>query len=159
MTINSLAVQCGFMLIGCNDFAGMKPATTSTKMKVTKILGIVVAGLLVGTGLNSAVAGEGKDKEAKLAAEAKVSKADAEKAALTKVPNGTVKESELEKEDGKLIWSVDISIPDSKDIKEVAVNAITGEVGAVETETEADQAKEKAEDAAKEQKGKHEDKD
>ena len=100
-----------------------------------------------------------QEKAEKLLAQAKVSKADAEKAALAKVPNGTVKESELEKEDGKLIWSVDISIPDSKDIKEVAVNAVTGEVGAVETETAADQAKEKAEDAAKEQKGRHEDKD
>lgn len=94
-----------------------------------------------------------KQKKAEeLLAQAKVTKADAEKAALAKVPNGTVKESELENEDGKLIWSVDISIPDSQDIKEVAVNAITGEVGAVETETPADQAKEKAEDAAKEKK-------
>ena len=41
-------------------------------------------------------------------AEAKVSKDDAEKTALAKVPNGTIKEAEIEKEHGKLIWSFDI---------------------------------------------------
>jgi len=38
-----------------------------------------------------------------------------------KVPNGTVKESELEKEHGKLQWSLDVATPDSKDITEVNV--------------------------------------
>ena len=98
-------------------------------------------------------------KSENLQAQAKISKADAETAALAKVPGGAVKESELEKEHGKLIWSVDITIPDSKDIKEVAVNAVTGEVGEIETETPADQAKEAAEDSAKEKKHKGEDKD
>ena len=82
-------------------------------------------------------------------AKAKVSKADAQATALAKVPNGTVKEGELEKEHGKLIWSFDITTPESKDIKEVAVDAMTGDVIAVDTETPADQAKEAAEDAAK----------
>lgn len=89
------------------------------------------------------------NKEAKLMAKAKVSKADAQATALAKVPNGTVKEGELEKEHGKLIWSFDITTPESKDIKEVAVDAMTGDVIAVDTETPADQAKEAAEDAAK----------
>ena len=48
------------------------------------------------------------DKEAKLEAQAKISKAEAEKRALEKVPGGTIKEGELEKEKGKLIWSFDI---------------------------------------------------
>jgi len=82
-------------------------------------------------------------REAKLQAEAKVSKADAEKTALAKVPGGTIKEGELEKEKGRLIWSFDISISDSKDIKEVQVDAITGEVISVETESAASEAKEK----------------
>lgn len=136
---------------------------------------IIISGILAGT-LAFGLAGcasekcekhehcSKPDKAAKLAAQAKVTKAEAEKAALAKVSGGTVKESELENEGGKLIWSVDISVPDSKEIKEVAVNAITGEAGAVETESEADQAKEKAEDEAKEkndkhQSGNHEDKD
>jgi uncharacterized membrane protein YkoI len=91
-------------------------------------------------------------------AEAKVSKADAEKIALAKVPTGTIKEGELEKEDGKLIWSFDMTTPDSKDITEVAVDAVTGAVVAVDKETPADQAKEKEADA-KEKKDNKKDKD
>jgi Peptidase propeptide and YPEB domain len=137
-------------------------------MKTKKIVCYTLASLLVCGGLIAGLTGcaskgcEKCHKHGDLAAEAKISKADAEKTALAKVPNGAVKESELEKEHGKLIWSVDITIPDSKDIKEVAVNAITGEVvGDVETETPADQAKEAAEDAAKDKKkkGDKEDKD
>ena len=70
------------------------------------------------------------------------------------MPNGTVKEAELEKEKGQLIWSLDVTIPDSKDIKEVNVDAITGKVLSVETETPEQQAKEKSEDAKKEKKDK-----
>ena len=116
-------------------------------MKRTIITCLLLAGGLLTTA---------RADDAKPEAQAKISKADAEKAALAKVPNGAVKESELEKEDGKLIWSVDVTLPDTKDIKEVAVNAVTGEVDSVETETAADQAKEAAEDAAKEKKHKKE---
>ena len=88
-------------------------------------------------------------KEANLEAQAKITKADAEKTALAKVPNGTVKEAEIEKEKGKLIWSFDIATPGTKDITEVAVDAITGEIASVETEKPEEQAKEKDEDAKK----------
>jgi uncharacterized membrane protein YkoI len=90
-------------------------------------------------------------QQAKYLAKAKVSQTDAQATALAQVPNGTVKESELEKEHGKLIWSFDIATPDSKDITEVNVDAITGKV--VSTE------KEKAEDEAKEAKSEKKDKD
>src|SRR5437763_16465720 len=105
----------------------------------------IICSLLTLTVLASGLAGcaTAEQKQAKLQAEAKVSKADAEKTALAKVPGGTIKEGELEKEKGKLIWSFDISIPDSKDIKEVQVDAITGEVVSIETETAAAEAKEK----------------
>lgn len=88
-------------------------------------------------------------KQAKLMAEAKVSKADAEKTALAKVPNGTIKEGELEKGKGKLIWSFDITTPDSKDITEVAVDAITGDVVSVEKEAAESETKEAAGKKAK----------
>jgi len=58
-------------------------------------------------------------------AEAKVSKETAQQTALAKAPGGTVKECEIEKEKGKLIWSFDITTPDTKDITEVNVDAIT----------------------------------
>jgi len=118
----------------------------------------LAAGLLAGCECEKCEKG-GEGKEVKLLTQAKVSKEAAQAAALAKVPGGTVKEGELEKEKGRLIWSFDISTPDSKDIKEVAVDAITGDVIAVDTETPADQAKEAAEDAAKKKKGEKEDKD
>ena len=86
--------------------------------------------------------GEG-DKEAKLEAHAKISKPQAEKIALEKVPGGTIKEGELEKEKGKLIWSFDVSTPGTADITEVHVDAITGAVLTTEQETAKEEAKEK----------------
>ena len=103
-----------------------------------------------------------KQDQASLQAQAKISKETASASALAKVPGGTVKDGELEKEKGKLIWSFDIAVAGSPDIKEVAVDATTGEVLDVVTETPADQAKEAAEDAAaaaKKKKGEKEDKD
>lgn len=76
-------------------------------------------------------------------AQAKVTKEQAQETALTKAPGGTIKEGELEKENGKLIWSFDIATPGSKNITEVNVDAITGSIVSVGTETPADQAKEK----------------
>ena len=118
-------------------------------MKLKSILPTVAAALLAAALVGCATE---QEQQAKLASMAKVSRADAEKTALTKAPGGTIKEGELEKEDGKLIWSFDISIPGYEDITEVAVDAITGQIIAVETETPEQQAKEAAEDAAKEKK-------
>ena len=106
-------------------------------MKIKMIIcSALAASLLVGCVCEKGEHSDKQAKQAKLMAEAKVSKDDAQKTAQAKVPNGTVKESELEKEHGKLIWSFDFTIPDSKDIKEVNVDAVTGDVvGDVETET------------------------
>ena len=106
-------------------------------MKIKMIVcSALAASLLVGCVCEK---GEHHDKQAdqaKLMAEAKISKETAQETAQAKVPNGTVKESELEKEKGKLIWSFDFAIPNSKDTKEVNVDAMTGDmVGDVETET------------------------
>ena len=76
-----------------------------------------------------------KQEQAELQAEAKVSKEQAQAIAQAKVPNGTVTESELEKEKGRLIWSFDLSTPDSKDTTEVNVDAISGDLVNVEIES------------------------
>jgi Peptidase propeptide and YPEB domain len=98
---------------------------------------------------------EGKehDSKADLMKKAKLTEADARKIAMERVPNGTIKEGELEMEKGHLQWSFDMSTPDSKDTTEVNVDAISGQVLNV--------AKEKAEDEAKEQEkeGKEHEKD
>ncbi len=77
-----------------------------------------------------------------------MTRADAERIALTQTPGGTVKEAELETEHGKLVWSFDIAKPGSRDIVEVQVDATTGRVVSVEIETPADQEAEKKRDEA-----------
>jgi uncharacterized membrane protein YkoI len=93
--------------------------------------------------------GEKEESQAQLQSEAKVSRADAEHTALAQVKNGTIKSAELEKEKGKLIWSFDIATPDTKDITEVNVDAITGKVVSAEKESAAKEQKEKEEDEKK----------
>jgi uncharacterized membrane protein YkoI len=99
-----------------------------------------VSWLILGAGLFIGCASE---KTEKPEGDPKLSKAQAQKIALTQAPNGTVKEGELEKEKGRLIWSFDISSSDSKDITEVQVDAKTGQIVAVEKETPKQEAKEK----------------
>jgi uncharacterized membrane protein YkoI len=82
------------------------------------------------------------EKQTKWQAKAKVSKADAEKAAMAKVPDGTIKEAELEKEGGKLIWSFDMATPGTQEITEVHVDAKTGAVIAVSKESPEQENKE-----------------
>jgi len=63
-----------------------------------------------------------------LRSEAKVSERDARATALAKVPGGTIKEGELERENGHLQWSFDVAVPGEKQTTEVNVDAISGEV-------------------------------
>ena len=139
-------------------------------MRIKNIIcSVVTLGLLTG-GLTACVTEkeegkEGKEGEkaapAKLEAQAKITKGEAQKIALEKVPGGTIKEGEIEKEKGKLIWSFDIATPGTKDITEVQVDAMTGAVLDISKETVADQEKEKKEDAkkkGKKEKDEHEEK-
>jgi len=118
-----------------------------TIMKIKMIVcSAVAAALLAGccTDKGEAKHHNKEARQAKLAAEARVSKDDAEKTALGKVPNGAIQEAEIEKEHGKLIWSFDVATPDTKDITEVNVDAITGDVVSVEKEAAESEAKEAA---------------
>ena len=76
----------------------------------------------------------------------KVTKAEATKAVKVKLPGAKILSSELEKEAGKQIWSFDVR--DKGVLKEVWVDASTGEVIHVSTESNADQAKEARMDKA-----------
>jgi hypothetical protein len=91
----------------------------------------------------------GAPSESELMKEARVSKTQAEKTALGKVPKGVIKSEELEREHGKLVWSFDIARSGAKNITEVQVDAITGNIVSVRVETPKDQAKEAAADARK----------
>jgi uncharacterized membrane protein YkoI len=88
---------------------------------------------IVALGSSSAFADQAT--QANLAAEAKISEADARTTALAKVPGGAVSSSELEKEHGKLIWSFDIAKVGSKDVTEVQVDAKTGKIVSTRIET------------------------
>jgi uncharacterized membrane protein YkoI len=112
-----------------------------TKLHITIAAAAVAAAGLMISPLRAA-----GETEAQLHAQAKITKADAQTTALAKVPNGTMKTAELEKEHGKLIWSFDIGIPHSKNITEVQVDAKTGKIVSVQVETPQDQAKEAAAD-------------
>ena len=75
------------------------------------------------------------ETQADLQKEAKISEETARATALKQVPNGSVKSSELERENGKLIYSYDITVPGKTGIDEVNVNAMDGTVVAKQHET------------------------
>jgi hypothetical protein len=107
----------------------VNPQNTIGKMKTLKMALVLCSVLAAGF-----LAGCETENESQLQAKAKITKADAQATALTQVPNGTVKDCELERERGRLIWSFGFTTPDSKDITEVNVDALTGAVVNVEHE-------------------------
>ena len=108
------------------------------------LVGVTFAGVAAST-LHAA------DKtDPQLVKQAKISKAQAEKIALKKVPKGKIRSAEIENEHHALVWSFDIATPGTANITEVLVNAKTGKIVDVSTENPTDQAKEKAADKANE---------
>ena len=97
-----------------------------------------------------------KTDRAALKAQATVSKGEAKKLALAEVQkrglhHARIKEAELEREKGLLIWSFDIATRGTKDITEVQVDAKSGAIVSVKTESARDEAREKREDSEKEE--------
>ena len=101
---------------------------------------LLTLGLLAACSASTLAAAE--ESPTALKAQAKVTEAKAQKTALARVPGGSIKSSELEKERGKLIWSFDIAMPKSRNITEVQVDAKSGKIVSTQIETPADQAKE-----------------
>ena len=87
--------------------------------------------------------------EAELLKQARVTKHYAKRIALARVKRRTIKCVELEKENGVLIWSVDIAQPSKGNLTDVWVDATTGKITAVEIETPTDEKKELAEEKIK----------
>lgn len=82
---------------------------------------------------------------------AKVTQADAQKAALAAkgVPAGaSVAEAELEVEHGCLVWSFDLKLPDKPGVQEVMIDAGDGKVLSSAYESPKKEASEKAKEAA-----------
>jgi len=128
------------------EMTGLVKAKQDTMKTKTILCATLAAGLLAGCASEKS---EPQNKQARLEARAKIAKADAQQTALQQVPNGTVKEAEIEKEHGKLIWSFDITTPDSKDITEVNVDAVNGKLVSTDKETPEKESKEKDKDGDK----------
>ncbi|MDI1251761.1 PepSY domain-containing protein [Thermomonas sp.] len=107
----------------------------------------------------SAPAHAAEASQASLLKQAKVTKEAATKTALAKVPGGTIKDSELENENGALVWSFDITLPKDRNIHEVQVNALTGMIASSVIETPKDQAKELVQDRKEAKKARKESKE
>jgi uncharacterized membrane protein YkoI len=113
-------------------------------MKTEVIRLALILSLVAGLGVSVAVAAD--ESHGAIRAQAKITQEEAEKTALAKVPNGKIKAAELQKEHGRLIWSFDISMPESTEITEIQVDANTGKIVSTQVETSADQATEAAAD-------------
>lgn len=85
-----------------------------------------------------------KDTPASLRKEAKISEKTARATALKEVPNGKVTSYEIERENGKLIWSYDIKLAGKSGIEEITIDAMTGAVVTHEHETPKNEKKEAA---------------
>jgi uncharacterized membrane protein YkoI len=90
--------------------------------------------------------------QAALRKEAKIAEADARKTALAQVPGGKVQSHELERENGKLIYSYDIKVAGKSGIEEVNIDAVTGAIVAHEHEDAKAEAKEKKAEAKEKKK-------
>lgn len=132
MTKNSSAVHPCVISFCFTGGAETIPQNQKHNMNNKIIISGMLAAVLVALGVTGCETE--KQEQAKLQAQAKISREQAQQTALAKVPGGTVKEGELEKEKGKLVWSFDLATPDSKDISEVNVDAITGVIVSVEKE-------------------------
>ncbi|HKC55858.1 MAG TPA: PepSY domain-containing protein [Vicinamibacterales bacterium] len=88
-----------------------------------------------------------KDIPSALAKEAKVDEATAAAAARARVPNGTIRSVELEREKGRLIYSYDFTVTGKKGVEEVNVDAASGKVVATEHESAATERTEAAKEA------------
>lgn len=88
-----------------------------------------------------------------LRAEAKIKEDSARKVALAQVPNGKVTKHELERENGKVVYSYDIKVQGKTGRDEVLVDAVTGAVVSNTHESPAAEKKETAKAKAPAKKG------
>ena len=81
----------------------------------------------------------------------KITAAQAQAAAVKKYPGTVVGKVELENEDGK--WQYAVNVRSGKKLREIMVDAKSGKIASVEVTSPAEEAKEKA--AEEKAKGKH----
>jgi uncharacterized membrane protein YkoI len=112
------------------------------------LLALSLATIPAACGREKNEAAESAEEQAELVKQAKIDEATARKIALERVPGGEIVKSELEEEDGKLLYSFDIKLPGKEGVEEVHVDAKTGEVLSVEHESDAEAGAEAAAEAS-----------
>lgn len=83
---------------------------------------------------------------------AKISLKDARATALAKVPGGKIVKHELERENGKLVYTFDIRVPGKTGIEEVQVDAMNGDVVSQTHESPAKERQEAKQEKSESQK-------
>lgn len=119
------------------------PSLRLTSVRLVALVTTLFLTVPFGTGPARA---QDSPSDPKLLARAKVSREEAQKIVLARVPNGRVQSAELEVEDGVLRWSFDLKTPGSRRITEVGVDARTGKVIEKRVESARDEAREKQEE-------------
>lgn len=75
-----------------------------------------------------------KEEKPGLLAQATVTPDDARRLALARVPNGRIREQEIEMENGKLVYSFDMKVPKRRGVEEILIDAKSGALVAQEHE-------------------------
>jgi peptidase YpeB-like protein len=94
-------------------------------MRSIVLLGTLALGSLGGA---ATVIHRSEGLDADLVARAKISPDQARARALAAVPGGSIAESEIEEENGRLIYSFDLEVDGQSGKREVEIDAITGQV-------------------------------
>ena len=115
---------------------------------ISAMLSLVALGLMSLACNRGTTSGAIKEETPGLAADAKVDPAVARKAALAKFPDGKILAEELERENGKLVYSFDIKNGNRSGIEEVIVDAVDGSVVSVAHEDAAKEAAEAKQEGA-----------
>ena len=75
-----------------------------------------------------------QEKKGGLEAKAKISREEAAKIALSRVPGGTISQETITEDLGKLVWAINITTPETPGNTRLVVDAITGTVVAVDVD-------------------------
>ena len=95
-------------------------------MKTKLLIGLLLIPSLL-CGFLAGCASE-QEKKGGLEAKAKISRAEAEKIALSRVPGGTISQGAITEELGRLVWDFNITSPGSPGNTRIVVDATTGTV-------------------------------
>jgi uncharacterized membrane protein YkoI len=97
---------------------------------------LVAAGSLYAVELQDQTPSPDTAAPAAVAKKGKISIEEARVVALAKVPNGTVRSEELNRENDKLAYSFEILVPGKKGIEVVRVNPADGEIVSIKHKSE-----------------------